>query len=170
MSNEKELSKIIKMLQDHEKRITEIEKKLKGFKEPEVEMMVSDTLRFDMLAKRTGVDEEKIKKVFDYDDGKITILKVIGESEKEKTQNVSLLVLLGYKYLLCVNKILSQEIKRNVAENRIPVNNFATHLNELSPSLIRRRGKARSPKTTYRLTTLGDANAREILKRITEER
>ena len=60
--------------------------------------------------------------------------------------------------------MLAKEIKRNVAENNIPINNFATYINEMSPSLIRRKGKLRSPKTTYKLTPYGEAKARELIQ------
>ena len=99
----------------------------------------------------------------------MTVVKITGEKERDKTQNIALLVLLGYKYLLSKEEVLSQEIRRNVAENNIPLNNFATHLGDVTPSLIRRKGKLRSPKTTYKLTTLGESKARELIKVIAGE-
>jgi hypothetical protein len=110
----------------------------------------------------------KIRELFDIEDKTLTSLKVVGEGEREKTRAISLVVLLGYKYLFGNEQLLSSELKRNVAANRIPVNNFATYLNEIIPSLILRKGKTKSRKTTYKLTLLGEAEAKEILKKLCE--
>jgi hypothetical protein len=111
---------------------------------------------------------KKIKELFDVENNSLTLLKVIGEDERDKTKKISLAVLLGYKYAVGNEQVFSKEIRRNVAENRISVNNFATYLNEMIPSLIRRTGKLKSPKTTYRLTPLGEVEAKEIVKKFCE--
>src|SRR3989304_1879977 len=83
------------------------------------------------LIKKTGVSEEKIREIFDLEDRLLTVIQVSGSSPKEKTQNISLLTLLGYKYFLDKGEVSAQEIRRNVGENGIPLENFATYLNEL---------------------------------------
>jgi hypothetical protein len=98
----------------------------------------------------------------------LTLLKIVGNNDEEKTQKASLVVLIGYKYFLGTKEILASEIKRNVAENRVSLNNFARNLNKIIPSLIRRKGKFRSRKTTYKLTPLGEAEARAVLKELCE--
>jgi hypothetical protein len=118
------------------------------------------------LAKKTGVSEDKINAIFNVEGGLLTVLQASGSNPKEKTKSISLLTLLGYKYLLNKNDVLAQEIRRNVAENGIPLENFATHLNELVPSLIRRKGKVKSPKTMYRLMVLGESKARGLIKEV----
>jgi DNA-binding HxlR family transcriptional regulator len=128
--------------------------------------MVEGKVDFERLAEKIGVKSEKIKELFDVENNSLTLLKVIGEDERDKTKKISLAVLLGYKYTVGNEQVFSKEIRRNVAENRISVNNFATYLNEMIPSLIRRTGKPKSPKTTYRLTPLGEAEAKEILKKL----
>ena len=107
-------------------------------------------------------------RVYDLEGNSLTIVKIFGEDDREKIKNITLLVLLGYKYILGNNEVLSKEIRRNVAENRISLNNFATYLKEITPSLIRRKGKLRSPNTIYKLTTLGEVSARDLLKKICE--
>lgn len=121
------------------------------------------------LVKKTKVSEEKIREIFDLEDEILTVIKVNGSNPKEKTQSVSLLTLLGYKYFINKAEVSAQEIRRNVAENAIPLENFATYLNELVPSLIRRKGKARSPKTTYRLMVFGESKAKELIKQLCEK-
>lgn len=53
-----------------------------------------------------------------------------------------------------------------MGENGIPLQNFATYLNELVPSLVRRKGKPKSPKTTYRLLPYGESRAKELIKQL----
>ncbi|MCD6215926.1 MAG: hypothetical protein J7J92_02520 [Candidatus Aenigmarchaeota archaeon] len=157
-----------KILDDHETRIKKIEDFIKSLesKPPTEDINLSGIKK---LSKKTGVNEKMLKEIFDIEDDQLTVVKITGEKERDKTQNIALLVLLGYKYLLSKEEVLSQEIRRNVAENNIPLNNFATHLSNVTPSLIRRKGKLRSPKTTYKLTTLGESKARELVKVIASE-
>lgn len=166
MSSE-EYKKIRNLLEDHEKRIKLLESMFKSLKSREVTSF-EGKIGIEKLAKKIGVTSDEIIELFDVEDNTLTLLKVVGEDESEKTHNISLVVLLGYKYFFDQEEVLSREIKRNVAENGISLNNFATHLNVLIPSLIRRKGKPRSRTTTYKLTPLGKAKAREILKKLCE--
>src|SRR3989344_2905275 len=96
---------------------------------------------------------------FDVDGDILTVLKVVGNNTKEKTQNMALLTLLGYKEKLNKEKITASEIKKNVTINKIPVENFATYVNELIPQSILRDGKVGSKHVTYKLTNFGYAKA-----------
>lgn len=118
------------------------------------------------LIQKTGISEGKLSEIFDIEDEILTVVQIYGSNSKEKTQNISLLVLLGYKYFLNSEAVSAQEIRRNVGENGIPLENFATYLNELVPSSIRRKGKPKSPKTTYRLTIFGESKARELIRQL----
>ena len=100
---------------------------------------------------------------FDVDGDILTVLKVVGNNTKEKTQNMALLALLGYKEKLNKEKIMASEIKKNVAINKIPVENFATYVNELIPQSILRDGKIGSKHVTYKLTNFGYAKAKELI-------
>ena len=166
MTSENVISEIKDKLEDHEKRIKKIEDFIKNL---ESKPPIEELSGIKKLSKKTGVNEKVLKEIFDVEDDQLTVVKITGEKERDKTQNIALLVLLGYKYLLSKEEVLSQEIRRNVAENNIPLNNFATHLGDVTPSLIRRKGKLRSPKTTYKLTTLGESKARELIKVIAGE-
>ena len=163
MEIEKEINQIRKELERHKKRIFELERLTKE-KGPEVLRKPKDGVK--RLAKKLNISEEKIGEIFDIEDEVLTLVKIIGENPKEKTQNISLLVLLGYKYCFNKNEVLSQEIRRNVGENGVPLENFATYLNGLVPSMVRRKGKRKSPKTTYRLISSGEFRARELIKEI----
>jgi len=165
MEIEKEMHQIKKELREHGERIIELEKSIKG-KEPEMSKKPVDGVK--KLAEKVGISEEKIGEIFDFEDEILTLVKAIGANPKEKPQNISLLVLLGYKYCFNKNEVLSQEIRRNVGENGIPLENFATYLNELVPSLVRRKGKRKSPKTTYRLISYGESRAKELIKKLCE--
>lgn len=156
-----------KTLEDHEKRIKSLENMLKGSKGEEITTLEGKP-QIEWLAQKIGVTIDKVKELYDIEDNKLTLLKVEGKDEREKTRKISLTVLSGYKYLLGNEEISATEIRRNVAENRVALNNFATYLNEIIPSLIRRKGKPKSPKTTYKLTPLGEAEAKEVLKKLCE--
>jgi hypothetical protein len=160
-----EIKKIKEILENHETRIKSLENRIPSPKSEEI-AFVEAKIDFEKLAKKIGVSTEKLKELFDMANNALTLLKVAGKDEVEKTKKISLVVLLGYKYFFGNEQVLSKEIRRNVAENRIPVNNFATYLNEMIPSLIRRIGKPKSPKTTYKLTPLGEAEAKEIIKEL----
>jgi len=166
MAESSEIEKIKVKLEDHEKRIRSLEDTFVSTKGEETVM--EGKANIEKLAQKVGVPIGKVEELYDIEDSKLTLLKVIGEDEREKTRKISLGVLLGYKYLFSNEEILATELKRNVAENRVSLNNFATYLNEVIPSLIRRKGKPKSRKTTYRLTPLGEAEAREVLKKLCE--
>lgn len=167
MRENNELKKIKEMLQEHEKRIKSLEDIFTNSKSEEITPL-EGRADIEKLAKKIGVNSEKVRELFDIENNTLTLLKIVGKDDREKAQKISLAALLGYKYFLGNEKVLSKEIRRNVAENRVPVNNFATYLNEIIPSLIRRIGKSRSPKTTYKLTPLGEAEAKEILRKLCE--
>jgi hypothetical protein len=162
-----ELKKIKEILENHEKRITFFENIIPSLKGEEVKP-VKVKANVERLAQKINVDREKIEQLFDISNNSLTLLKVTGDDEREKTKRISLVVLLGYKYFFGNEQVLSTELRRNVAENRVSINNFATYLNELIPSLIRRIGKPKSPKTIYKLTTLGEIEAKEIIKKLCE--
>lgn len=157
------IDQIKKELEDHKRRISKLENLIKT-KGPEI--LKKSKNGFQKLVKKLNVPEEKIQEIFDFEDNTLTLLKVVGENPKEKTQNITLLVLLGYKYCFNKNEVLSQEIRRNVGENGIPLENFATYLNELIPLSVRRKGKRKSSKTTYRLMPSGEFKAKELIKKL----
>jgi len=130
--------------------------------------LIEGKANIEKLAQKIGVATDKVKELYDKEGDKLTLLKITGKDEREKTRKISLAVLLGYKYIFGNEEISATEIRRNVAENRVSLNNFATFLNEIIPSLIRRKGKPRSPKTTYKLTPLGEAEAKTALKKLCE--
>jgi hypothetical protein len=162
-----ELSEIRKELRDHEKRIKALEDAFKGSKTVGIKKApVGSNLQ--KLAEKIGVAPERIEELFDKENNTLTLVKIIGENVEEKTQKASLAILIGYKYFLGIKEVLAGELRRNVAESRIPVDNFATYLNKIIPSFIRRKGKPKSRKTTYKLTTYGEAEAKEVLKKLCE--
>jgi hypothetical protein len=124
---------------------------------------VSQSHSLKQLAIKVSLGEDVLKGVFDLDGNVLTLIKTVDGNDGQKTKNVALLVLLGQKYVFGIEDVLSSEIKRNVSENRVQVNNFAAHLNGMAPSLIRRKGKAKSTTISYRLTTLGEAEAKALL-------
>ena len=165
MNENDDIKTIKEILEKHERRIKFLESMIPTLKNEEVKP-VEGKVDFARLAQKIGVDSEKIRQLFDIENNNLTLLKSIGEDERERTKKIALLVLLAYRYFFGNEQVLSKEIRRNVAENRVPVNNFATYLNELIPSLIRRMGKLKSPSTTYKLTPLGEAEAKERIKKL----
>lgn len=163
MEIEKEINQIKKELKGHKERISKLESLIKT-KGPET--LKKSKNGFQKLIKKLNVPREKIQEIFDFEDDTLTLLKVIGENPKEKTQNITLLVLLGYKYYFDKNEVLSQEIRRNVGENGIRLENFATYLKQLIPSSVLSKGKRRSSKTIYRLKPSGEFKAKELIKKL----
>lgn len=161
MELKKEIDKIKKTLRVHGERISQLEKE--GSRLFPEQIGVGG---IEQLAKKTDIKKEKIRDCFDLEENILTVIKTLGDDDNEKTKNISLLCLLGYKYFFRKKELLSQEIRRNVAENGVPLDNFASHLKEMMPLFVRRKGKPRSPKTTYRLTTLGEAEAKKLLKNL----
>lgn len=141
--NEKEINE---RLESIEKRLILIESKKKSFDEN--------------LPSEISVFEEQ--------DNKIIVTHVNGETPKDKTQNITLLTLLGYKSKLNQNEILSNLIRDNVAMNMVPLDNFGTYINRLIPRYILRIGKAKSTNVKYKLTTFGEAFAKNLLKELNE--
>lgn len=100
--------------------------------------------------------------IFEDEGDKRIVTQVVGENTEEKTQNLTLLNLLGYKKK-GVEDVYSSVIKENVAMHGVPLENFATHIKKLIPQSILRKGKPGSKKATYRLTTFGEAKAKKLL-------
>ena len=127
---------------------------------------------FELEKKHKKVNEESSEHIkysetlFDIEGESLTVLNVIGDKIEEKAQNIALLTLLGYKEKLNTEKVLASEIRRNVAVNKIPVENFGTYINHLIPQSVIRIGKTRSNKVSYKLTAFGLAKAKELQKAI----
>jgi hypothetical protein len=161
--NDEEIGLLKEKIQDHDKRIVELENILKEKKEiPDTEEKSS----IKKIASKLGTSEDKIYEIFDKEETILTVIKTMGTNDKDKTQNIALLTLFGYKIFFEKEELLSQEIRRNVAENNVFLNNFALYLNELAPTYLRKKGEIRSPKTTYRLTISGEVKAKELIKNI----
>lgn len=168
MANE-EIVEIRKKLEEHEKRILQLEGIAGEEKKEKRHEIGKPEKHIKRLAEKVGMSEDDIKKIFDVEEECLTLTNVIGKDDRENTINVTLLVLLGYKYFFGIDDVLSQEIRRNIAENRVSLSSYSYYLNAITPSLVRRKGKPKSPKTTYKLTTLGEAEGREALKRHVSE-
>jgi len=165
-----ETQKIYNILKEHEKRIKELERivsRLMGKEERETEE-AKIVANFQKFSRKTGIDIPVLKRLFDVEEREITLLKIIGDSTKEKVQNITLVILLAYKHLFDMEEVLAHEIRRNVAELGVSLNNFSRHLNEIKPRFIRRKGKPKSPRTVYKLTMEGEIKAREILRNLSE--
>jgi len=161
--SEEEIQLLKEKIHDHDRRIAELEKILRGKKEVPV---IEEKTGLQKLATKLGIPIDKFDQIFDKEESTLTVIRYVGANDREKTQNIALITLFGYKIFFGQEEMLSQEIRRNVAENRISLNNFGTYLNELTPSLLRRKGELRSPKTTYRLNIQGEVKAKELIKNI----
>jgi len=164
MKIDEEIMKINKKLEEHDVKIKELEKILRISKAVKQKVYITNSEEgLEKIAEKTRIAKEKIQMIYDLEGEQLTLLSVVGKDDIEKTKNAALLVLLGYKYIFGEDNILSKEIRRTIAENRISTNNFATILNNIIPSFIVKKGKPKSTKTTYRLTYRGEAEAKELL-------
>ena len=129
---------------------------------------------FELEKKHKKINAQKPEPItysenlFDIEGESLTVLNFIGDKIEEKAQNIALLTLLGYREKLSAEKVLASEIRRNVAINKVPVENFATFINHLIPQSVLRVGKARSNKVSYKLTAFGLSKAKELQKTILE--
>jgi len=131
--------------------------------------------RFENIEKRLGILEglpqkETLKDqgIFEIEENKIIVTNYIGKNTEEKTQNITLLTLLGYKQKMDKIDISSSKIKENVALHEVPLENFGTHIKKLIPQSIIKKGKRGSTKITYRITVFGEAKAKKLLKELLE--
>jgi hypothetical protein len=161
-----EINKIKEMLEDHERRIRSLEGNPPAPRQRVASL--EGEANIDELARRIGVDSNKIMEVFDIEQNSLTLVKAIEGNDIQRTRHISLLVLLGYKHIFNSEDLLAGELRRNVAENGVPLDNFSTSLDGIIPSLVRRKGEAGSHKTTYKLTNPGEAQAADILKKLCE--
>jgi AraC-like DNA-binding protein len=159
--SEDEIRLLKEKLQNHDRRIAALEDILKDKKETHPTENSSKILK---LASELGISINKFDELFDIDGTQLTTIKHTGEDDKTRIQTITLLTLFGYKIYFGLEEVLSQEIRRNVAENGISLNNFNKFLNELIPSLIRRKGKLKSPTTSYRLSIPGEVKAKELIR------
>ncbi len=162
---EEEIKAIKKKLEEHEKRISKIESRLQIISEEEIIPLGLDQ-GIKNLSKKVGITEEQVREIFDFEKNKLTLIKLPKGEEREITQNATLVILLGYKYSFGNEDVPAKEVRRNLAENEVSLNNFATHLNKIIPSFIRRKGKPKSAKTSYRLTLPGEVKAKKVMKEI----
>jgi len=170
MRIDEEIMKINKKLEEHDVKIKELEKILRISKAVKQKVYITSSEEgLEKIAEKTGIEKEKIQMIYDLEEEQLTLLSVVGKDDREKIKNAALLVLLGYKYIFGEDNILSKEIRRNIAVNRITINNFATILNDIIPSFICKKGKPKSPKTTYKLTLRGEAEAKELLKELCKQ-
>ena len=156
--NEKE---IMKILDNHEKRIKSLEDNIGN--DNQAKIVKQEILNYEKLSSELNLEISTLESIYSIYNQKLTLLKITGKDEKEKTQNTTLLVIIGYDYLLNIAEVLSQDIRRNVAEHGLSLSRFATHINEISPKQIKRIGKPKSPKTRYKLTIPGREKAKELL-------
>lgn len=160
--NENELRILKAMVAKHEERLSLLEKQLVQPKSLNVVTTYADSWK--NLSTKIGAPEEKIKEVFHLEGEQLVVTKVEAKDDKEKTQNICLLALLGYKYLLLKDEVKTGELRRNVAENGVRLENFATYLGELIPSKIYRKGKPKSNQLSYKLVLSGEVYAKGLLK------
>jgi len=164
METEKEIDKIKNSLKDLESRIS----KMEGTIGSNASGNVKKFSGLEGLIKRTNLKEDDIKIFFDTDGSVLIPLEKLGKGDREKIINITLLTLLGCKYLLRESMILAKDLRRRVEENGVPTNNFATYLREITPSLIRRKGETKSPKTTYEIKPLGETRAKNLIIEMTK--
>jgi len=119
--------------------------------------------KLELFFQKNG-DITPSKEIWDIEGERLTLLRFTGDSTQEKTKNIALLVLLGYKIKLEKGKVDASEIKRNVGLNRVPTENFGTYMKEMVPQLVLRVGKAKSNKLAYRLTPFGESKAKSLLE------
>jgi uncharacterized protein (TIGR02391 family) len=110
---------------------------------------------------------ESLYEIFDKEEeDQLTVINFVGRTNKQKVQNIALLIILGYKWFFGQEEVPSQEIRRNISENKIPLNNVSLHLRELTPKFLRRIEDSRVARNSYRLTRIGVNKSKELIKEI----
>jgi hypothetical protein len=102
--------------------------------------------------------------IFEVQGDKVIVTRFPGKGNEEKTQNIALFTLLGYRIKLNQTEVLSNLVRENVAMNLVPLDNFGTYMKKIIPRYIIRIGKAKSNVVKYKLTSLGEAFVKKLLK------
>jgi len=170
MDIESQVQKLVGIVEEHEKRLLGIEKLLGSTASLAPSALTGDSvsqnaeLGKEKLAKKVQRTTEEIDMLFEIDGDSSTITKLPSGNAKQITHKGTVAMLVGFKYLLKADTIPAKELKRIFASHRVPLENFATYLNEITPKWILRKGKTRSNKTTYKLTYAGEAEGFEVIK------
>ena len=123
---------------------------------------VPTSINIDEIARKIGIDETKLRELFDIGQNKIYLLgDATGTNASDKVKNASLMILTLYDYIFG-RAMKTTELREALKNAGLPLENLGTILKE-ERSLIIRIGKPKSPNMEYRLTQPGK---REGLKLI----
>jgi len=168
MNFENEIKKIIKRLEDNEKRIIALEEILRKNKgKPMKKFDINAEECFQKLSKAVGIDKGKIKYIIDFEESDFFILvNIKGDSAAEKQINATLCILTIYNYCYETKEIES-EILKNKLENLgiTSLGNLNINLKKFRNFIIP-RGKPRSHNFSYKITIPGINRGLEIIKEL----
>jgi len=163
---EQKINKISKILEDHEKRIRELENiaKKNRFKPP-----ADLNERIKKLFVDVGISEEQLRYVFDFEEDDLNLItSVEGKSEGEKQLSATLCILTGYEYCYGRDTIKSQILRDKLEKLGIrSLANLSTNLSKY-PNYIISKGKRKSPNFMYKLTYPGKNEGLRIIKSLSK--
>lgn len=164
--------KIKKILENHERRISALERLLlKGKVEEnlkEIPKRVEIGLEKNMgkLAKSAGIEIDQVKQIYDFEKEDLTLLvEAGGEDVGEKQLRATLVILVGLSYCYEKEEILSGVLGKKLKTLGISLANLARNLDE-HPRFVLPVGKPKSTKFQYKITVPGKNEGLKIVREL----
>ncbi len=163
---EKEIELLKEQMKNLENRVS----KLEELTNVDSNFFVHD-INLDKICKSNSIEISHLANIFHIEKEEIVLLKYSNENDLETskiTQNISLLFLWGYKFLLSKEDISPTLIKEMIEYHGISIQNFSKYISEIIPHLVIRKGS--SPKNySYKLTIPGIEKASKLINEITSD-
>jgi hypothetical protein len=166
----KEIIEIKKILENHEKRIKEIETRFGQKEEKPIEKIGVDIEEgIKSLSKEAGINEEQLRNVFDFEKSDLRLITTIGgENETEKQFKAAVCILTAYHYCYGRDEIKSQELRKKFEWLGITsLVNLSANLAKYKQFLIP-KGKLKSPDSGYKITLPGIKEGLKNIKKLAE--
>jgi len=158
--NEKE---VIERLNVLDERLSIIENKINT-----VDIGQINKIDFTYLAEISSTEISDICKIFDVFNSELNLIMPLFENENNRLriQNVVVIILLCFKYVLKKEVVLSSEIQRILRTQNISLSNYRTYMREINFDLIISVEGETLQDHSYRLTINGEKKAIDLITAI----
>ena len=167
MVSENEIGKIKKILKEHESRIKRLESFFEEEEKPIKKIDVGIEECIIKLSEEAGINEEKIRHVFDFNKKDLNLIKII-KDKKESTKQfkATVCLLTAYHYCYGNDKIKSRDLRKKLEWLGIrSLGNLSINLSQYKQYIIP-EGKSRSPEFSYKITYPGIKEGLKIIKEL----
>ncbi len=154
---------ILEQLNNLDKRLTLIENKINL-----VNISQINDVDFTTLAEISSTEVSDLRRIFDIFNSELNLIMSLFENENNriKIQNVAVIVLLCFRYVLKKEIVLSSEILQILKTQNISLSNYRTYMREISFDLSVGVEGEISQDYSYRLTNNGEKKAIDLISKI----